>query len=265
MTLASSQWRRLEGEPQSPVVLACDFDGTSRTGGTFDDLVRMYMGELEYDFWISCAPRSVLHERSENLLDILTQGIEHWAPSVHAVLGYCAGSVFAHGLADRIEALRGTRPIVVLMDPISPTLEYFRHEFSEAVRSMTEVTPSETQNFLNRADAVVRAAPDIFREGAEEIAGIYFEACLLNFGRLGIDSVIAKELADLFWSYGSYLSSAALIRKDRSGWDRCFVVASRDHSRLTPADFDINVDAGRLLLDPQGANVISRLIQGELS
>jgi hypothetical protein len=265
VTVVMPGWRPLDDAPQAALVLACDFDGGARSGATFDDLVRMLPGGSGYHVCVSRPPRPGDLERRENLLSSLTRDVDRWAVHVHAVLGYCAGSVLARALADRIEAIRGYRPIVVLLDPMAPSLAMFHDDFSEAVRSMTGIGHAEAREFLDRAEAVLGVEPESFHEGIGQIAAVYLEACVLNFKRLGVDSSIAEELAEVFASYGSYLTSAAEMTVDGAQWDRCVVVASRRLAASASGSYDVDVDPDRLLADPRSVGIVARALRGELS
>lgn len=265
MTALTAEWRPIHEAPHAPLVLACDFDGSARSGATFDDLVRMLPGESPYHVCVSRPPRRGDLGDVNGLFSSLTREVEQWAAQVHAVLGYCAGSVFARALADRIEAIRGSRPIVVLLDPMAPNLAAFFEEFAVAVRSMTEISKTEVREYLGRAEAVVGAEPDSFNEGVGKIVAVYLEACAINFKRLGIDSSIAGELAAVFESYGYYLASAADLAIERSPWDRCVVIASRARGISALGSYDVDVDPGRLLADPRSVGVVARALQGALS
>lgn len=261
MTVGTAEWRRLHDAPQAPLVLACDFDGSARSGATFDDLARLLPNEVEYDVCVSRPPPPGGQDGTVGMFASLTRDVGRWAADVHAVLGYCAGSVFAQALADRIESIHGSRPIVVLLDPMSPSLATFHDEFSEAVGSMTEIRDSESHEYLRRAEAaVLRADPASFQDCADEIAAVYLEACVLNLERLGIDATIAGELAEMFASYGSYLASAAEMAIDGGQWDRCVIVASRGG---VTAGVEVDVDADRLLADQRSVDIVARALGGE--
>ncbi|RKN47499.1 hypothetical protein [Micromonospora endolithica] len=113
----SGAWKALaNGDRATPVVLAVDFDTTGRPEATFAALAGT-MNRPE-PIWHTLPPAPGSPEASTG-----AGYVEHWirdlaaerAP-VKAVLGFCAGSVYAAALADRIAAWQDP-PLVVIFDP----------------------------------------------------------------------------------------------------------------------------------------------------
>src|SRR5258708_38722188 len=114
MATASEAWTHISGSGGDSVVLAVDFDGSGRREATFRDLVKLLPEDL--DVWHAVPPEDshVPGLPPEHYVDWWRGGTGR---PVRAVLGYCAGSVYASALADALEADRGARPPGVLFHP----------------------------------------------------------------------------------------------------------------------------------------------------
>jgi len=239
----SPGWTRVAGRPGGRTVLAVDFDGTVRGEATFRDLARSLPDDIE--FWHA----TVLDTRRGDTVDS-ARYLDWWLNTpaadtgIVAVLGYCAGSVFASALADALKARSGRRPPTLLFNPGVPTVATLERDFRGVVESMTALTQDERDALHSRtADALKRCGPDFDAAGAE-LSAIYLDACSTVFERWGIEDDIGEELGDLFRSYVFYLTAARQIERSPA-WSSALSVTSRDQAGSGFTDHETSFDLAR--------------------
>jgi hypothetical protein len=115
-------WIQISSGGTTSVFLAFDSDLTSRSEATFRDLVRMFPAPLTV-LQATQPPGSFSAALpAGRYLDWWREGIACVDARIGAILGYCAGSVFASAMADELEVRQGARPAVVLFNPGKPAL-----------------------------------------------------------------------------------------------------------------------------------------------
>ena len=110
----SKAWRSLAtgGDPAN-TVLAVDFDATGRQEARFSDMLPRLGGGVTM-------METVPYTDVENALELVEQWVrphEEAKTQVRAVLGYCAGAVFAATLVERISGWQDEPPLLLLFDP----------------------------------------------------------------------------------------------------------------------------------------------------
>jgi hypothetical protein len=262
----SQQWIPIsEGEPDRPVVLAVDFDATGRKDATFRDLVQLLPAPLTV--WLAARPPD---SGAEDLPP--SEYLEWWAGDslqppvqVGAVLGYCAGSLFASALADEIERRQGTRPKVVLFNPGTPDASTLGRDYRSTIASMSLLSQEERTTFIERADKHIDASGATFDEVSNTIFDLFGEASRIMFQRADIDADIGEELIGVFRSYISYLRAARRLEHRRE-WASAWAVVSHEHTQETAfTTSEIRSETARefLLNDPAVALATFRLIGSE--
>ncbi|MDJ0380458.1 hypothetical protein [Streptomyces sp. G-G2] len=234
-------------DTDTDIVLAADFPVTGRNEGGFADLAPGL--KLDCDLWQTVAP-----VRDPETDDLDHRYLEPWLSevaasgrTVRAVLGYCAGSVFAGVLAEKIGARQSTVPRVVLFDPELVDVPTVHIQFGRVVGNMTTVLTAEEIAELSGAAERLSAQPGI--APAPFAAGLY--AAFRPIGtsalrRAGLDEDYAGELVQLVGSFMSYLATAAGL-DPRPGWKGATVVTSASETsglnrmRTTPGVAPIEV------------------------
>ncbi|MET9659138.1 hypothetical protein [Streptomyces sp. NPDC006510] len=228
-------------------MLAADFPVTGRNEGGFADLAPGL--KLDCALWQTVAP--VRDPQTDALDDTY---LEPWLSevaasgrNVRAVLGYCAGSVFAGALAERIGARQAAFPRVVLFDPELVDVPTVHLQFGRVIGNMTTVLTTEEIAELSGAAEKLAAQSGI--APGDFAAGLY--AAFRPIGtaalrRAGLDEDYAGELVQLVGSFMSYLATAACL-DPRPGWQGATVVTSASESsglnrmRTTPGVAPIEV------------------------
>jgi hypothetical protein len=248
----SGAWHRLSEGGAAHRVLAVDFDATGRHEATFRDLVRALPGPLTV--WHATPPPA-----GQPFLD-------WWAgqvpDEVTAVLGYCAGGVFACALADDLERRTGRRPTVVLFNPGPPTVATVHRDFGAVFDAMAALDESEGGALRARLAAATVDTDDLGLVGSR-LLEIHQDACRRIFPRMDIDPDVGEQLSGLLRSYVSYLTAARRL-PPRPAWAAATSLFSREYDGVagfgTPVLFD--VARARLLADPEVAATAYGLVTG---
>ncbi|MER7013154.1 hypothetical protein ABT324_17170 [Saccharopolyspora sp. NPDC000359] len=218
-------------ETNSPdVVLAADFPVTGRNEGGFPELVQQWGADVA--LW-QTVPPTVMPDTDITPADYLKPWLSEVADSgrrVRAVLGYCAGSVFAAALAEEIAAWQQPAPEVVVLDPELITVVTAHLQFGRVMGNMAAVLNEDEVKQVEQ-DAAQLAA----REGAGTRA---FTADLFTrfrplaqqaFTRAGLEEEFGEELIELVGSFMTYLSVASQL-DPRPGWARGTALSSTSPS-----------------------------------
>lgn len=260
------QWSAISDDgPARPVVLAVDFDASGRKEATFHDLVELFPRPLTV--WLGTQPPESYEKGlspSEYLAWWAGESLDSPTP-VGAVLGYCAGSLFASALADELEERQGFRPRTVLFNPGKPDASTLRRDFEGTMQSMSLLSPEERSAFVEQGGVRLGAASASFDEACGAVLDLYGRASRVTFARAGIDADVGEELLGVFRSYTSYLRAAREMEY-RAQWAGATAVLSQEHPRepaFTHTEIRTEVGRERLLADPEVARTVFRLIESE--
>lgn len=205
-------WKQLVTTGNSgEIVLAVDFDGTGRQEARFSDLVANW--KVDVDVWESVPPDGV----SEAARDA-TGYVDHWMrpidarrPSVRAVMGFCAGSVYAAALAERIGRWQETEPLLVLFDPELIIPQTVMWQFQKVMGFLSPLISDEEI-------AAARAEGQRLHDELQDVAALKVEyvrlmreICGPAFTRLGLEEKRCEELFALFRSFLNYLATAGQL------------------------------------------------------
>jgi hypothetical protein len=254
-------WKPLTGGHGKDLVLTLDFEAVGRPEACFTDLVPML--DLPLEAWAAAQP----HFASGQQRSARTY-LRHWSGSlretgreVRAVLGYCAGAVYAATLAEEIACWQPRLPAVVLLDPDPPTAETLIKQFEKAVTALGAVAPGATLG-----DGTVLPGPG---DGTglsalgDELTSLYRDVSEPAFARIGLKPGYRHELVASFCSLMSYLAAAADIRPG-PGWAAATAIVSATHPR-EPAGVARQVSAAAdhagLLRDAAVARLVSELLR----
>lgn len=260
----SRAWSRIGSVAGGDLVLAVDADGTARRGATFHDFASTL--DSSCDIRLPLMP-DLATLRSGGLVEKWSHGIDQWGSDVRAIVGYCAGSLFALSLAGRVKDSCGFWPEVILFDPERPTAEAFLRDAIEALAGMSALEPAQRESYVQQAHRSVLEHEADFEQCVYGLIELYGAACAANFARLGLSPDIADELANAFASYGYYLLDASHIPSEELQWANATVLLS---SGAKSDDFGCNevridVDKSELLRSEAAAIQFRKILERRVS
>ncbi|MEW2293074.1 hypothetical protein ABZ719_10260 [Streptomyces sp. NPDC006743] len=265
MSENAANWSRIR-TGDAPVVLAVDFYGTGRQEATFRHLCDLLHDPVEV--WHAVAPTPDGDWSAATGAEYLrwwTEGLDTVLAGqpARAVVGYCAGGVFASALADVLAERDGHRPQVVLFNPGAPGVATLTRDFRGLVAGMDVLTDEERAGLLAEMTAIRQAhAPDALVPVAEQYAALYRKGCDMLCERLGVDASLGAELAAILDSYLAYLT-AALDVPPAPQWRTATSLTSREHRGTGFTDTEHGFDVARadLLNSPQVADALAALLR----
>ncbi|MEV5989679.1 hypothetical protein AB0L85_32870 [Streptomyces sp. NPDC052051] len=241
-----STWRELTGGNPEEIVLAVDFDATGRPEARFTDLAQ----RLGPDFTVwETAPQGMEAEAGpdgESYVKRWAEAARADGRTVRAVLGFCAGGVFAPFLADRIAEWQ-ERPKLLLFDPETVTPMTMYWQFAKVVElaapTLTAAELAEAQDAGRRAQEELRSLDAL----SAELLTIFRRVGELAFPRLGLDATSSGELMATFSSFIGYLGAAGSL-DPLAGWRTATVLASTTPTSGLNGYRQIHPDAGQDLV-----------------
>ncbi|MFB7248957.1 hypothetical protein CW362_38150 [Streptomyces populi] len=205
----SGEWKILaDGGGSDAVVLAVDFDTTGRPEARFSDLVANLTTDLAVWESIPPAAEAAAEWSGKQYIDHWARAVEQERPRVHAVMGYCAGSVFAATLAERVAELQGSDPLLLLFDPEITVAQTLLWQFHKIVGFMSSVLPAHDIEAAREAgrrcyDTSPQVGP--LKQGLTRLVREVGEPA---FTRAGLDRTRREELFEAFGSFMGYLAAA---------------------------------------------------------
>lgn len=272
-----SSYNVLRDEDSDELILASDFSATTgRTVGSFSDLVPQLT--TRHSVWETTPPPA-----GTNAGMTATDHIERWTTDiradgrlVRAILGYCVGSVFAAGIADKVTEWQ-PEPRVILFDPEQPHAALLHRHYSDALGALGKMLTSEEREHARVAgeDALKHEASDNsggLAELATTLSDLLFEVGDPALARAGLDAGRRGELLSTFFSFLSYLVSAAGFDACRT-WQRATAISSLSPHNglnvLSPGsrpgvvadEIRFELPHTDLLRDPGVARTVDRLLR----
>ncbi|MET9868272.1 hypothetical protein ABZZ16_19215 [Streptomyces sp. NPDC006386] len=262
----AANWSRIRAGNTPGVVLAVDFYGTGRQEATFRHLCELLPDPVEVwhavpptpdGDWSAATGAGHLRRWTEGL------GTDLTGRPVRALVGYCAGSVFASALADSLGEREGHRPQVVLFNPGVPDVATLTRDFRGLIDGMDVLTDEERAGLLAEMTAIQQAhSPDALVPVAEQYAALYRKGCDLLCERLGVDASLGAELVTVLHSYLAYLTAARDV-PPAPHWRTAASLTSREHRGADFTDTEHGFDVARadLLKSPQVAAALAALLR----
>ncbi|MGW7260545.1 hypothetical protein [Streptomyces sp. NPDC054834] len=271
---APTTWNVLTGGDPTSVVLAADFDASGRAEARFTDFVGHLGGGLTVWETVPQAVATRPDLPAEAYVKQWTDEVRASGRTVRAVLGFCAGSVYAAALAHEVEAWQGSFPLTVLFDPERASAASMYWQFHKAVDQMTPTLgPAETGAAQDAGQRAQEDSPNL-SDLARRLLLIYHSVAGKAFDKLGLDAARRAELTETAGAFLSYLATAEQI-EPLPAWRRSTVITSATPTSglnalraLHPGQFDdlpaeeLRFDVAHvdLLRTPEIARAVSRLI-----
>jgi hypothetical protein len=266
-------WRILSaGDNPSGIALAVDFDVTGRVEARFSDLVANL--DTSCAIWEAVPPPA---DETRTGVDY----VSHWARGaadaglpVHALLGFCAGSVYAAALAEHIGQAQGTTPLLLLFDPELSMPRTLLWQFLKIVGFMSGTIPPEAAAAMRDAGQRAFQENPKIEDLRKALSGLVREQAEPAFERAGLDRRLRGELLDIIDSCLSYLAAASDI-DPLEQWKSAIAFCSSSpmsglrgmkmagHEVSVARDISVAADHGTLLADKQIAATVSRLLNGQ--
>ncbi|MGW2183516.1 hypothetical protein ACWCXX_36960 [Streptomyces sp. NPDC001732] len=253
-------WKVLSAGRGSDLVLTVDFATTGRSDSSFSDLAPRLDPQLTV--WETRQPDSGDGMSAEDYIELWAREVEDSGLTVRAVLGYCAGSVFAGELAARIGERQEQPPRFVVFDPEVPDRAGLDRDFTAMMDQFAAVLSPEEVAAARRASQEARTdAPD-FAAFGDELVRIFREQAGAAFVREELDTELLEEFAAVFRSFVSYLDAARQI-DPTAAWRTATAVNSNSATEgalLARESVDIPVDHVDILRSPLTAEAVDRIV-----
>ncbi|MET8630699.1 hypothetical protein ABZW30_44615 [Kitasatospora sp. NPDC004669] len=208
----SDSWRTLvDGGGSEGIVLAVDFDTTGRPEARFSDLVANLPGGLTV--WETVPPEAgtPATRSGAGFLDHWSARLEAERPQVRALLGFCAGSVYASALADRISAWQDSEPLLLIFDPEISVAQTLMWQYHKVVGFMSSVISAEDVATARAAGQEVHDRTPAIGALKDGLVALIREIGEPAFSKVGLDEVRREELFSVFESFLCYLAAASEI------------------------------------------------------
>ncbi len=213
ITVSPRAWRALSHGADDAVTLVVDFTGSGREQAQFADLAPLLDPPLTVWASLPPLPGDEVDRTGEAYLDWWLAGLRDAGTRVAAVAGYCAGSVFATVLADRIAEWQD-RPQVILLDPELPSCSGMFRNFHGVGDTLAAVLDeAEVAAFHAVGDRLEeRTADGPHTVGATGVTleRTFTEAVATTAERLDLDDDIRDELSGAFSALVGYLTACLL-------------------------------------------------------
>lgn len=221
MSPTQTLWRTLHESGGDTLILTVDFAATGRTQAGFPELVAAW--RPEHTVLAAQPPADAAGRRHDDdgavpgasayasYTELLIAELPGTAPQVTAVLGYCAGAVYAADLADSLARRQRHAPRLVVLDPELPSAKGLYEDYERSGAALAGLLePEDFQEFQAAGRRAQDAHPDddLARVGPA-LAAAYTRAVHTAAERLDLDDDIRDELAGSFIAYVHYLTAAS--------------------------------------------------------
>ncbi|MEV5676426.1 hypothetical protein [Streptomyces sp. NPDC052179] len=253
-------WKVLNEGRGTDLVLAVDFATTGRSDSSFTDLVPRLDPHLAV--WETRQPDTGDGMSARDYIDLWVREAEDSGRTVRAVLGYCAGSVFAGEIAARVAGWQARPPRFVMFDPEVPSPAGLDRDFAAMMNQFASVLSADEVSAARQAAQTARAgAPDFAAFGAE-LVRIFREQAGAAFAREELDTELLEEFAAVFRSFVSYLDAARQI-EPAAAWRTATAVSSRQPTEgalLAARTVEVPVDHVDILRSARTAEVVGEIV-----
>ena len=181
-----------ENSDDKEVIITVDFTVTGRPVAGFTELAKHL--ETPYGIWESLPP-AVGDETGmtgDDYLDRWTGELRASGAEVKAVFGYCASSVFALAIAERIATWQA-KPRVVLFDPTAATgFTVLYYGFFRVVDALAAVLTEDEVRDAHAAGEAAQRTHDDLETLTKEFVRLYRDVGTTAFERVELDGLVAS-------------------------------------------------------------------------
>lgn len=261
-------WKTLADRGNSAVVLAVDFDITGRPEARFSDLVANLSPDLTV--WETVPPPPHV-DSGPGYIAHWARRLEEERPPVRALLGFCAGSVYAAALAQRVRRWQSEEPLLVLFDPELSTPQTLLWQFHKITGFMaTMLPPDEIEQARRIGQRAYEENPDVgaLKDALIKLVGEFGHRAL---AAIGLEERLREELFEVFSTFLTYLAAAGDL-DPRERWRTAVAFSSSTplsglHAMraagtevVVAREIACDVDHGTMLADKELAARLSTLL-----
>jgi hypothetical protein len=183
---------------------------------------------------------------------------------VRAVLGFCAGTALATGVADAIAAT-GPAPMVVLFDAVPTTGDTLANEFTSALESSAKhLTADELADARGLSEQLVATYTGDLPRIAAALIDRYDRLMRAVADRLSLPAFLRQELTSGFTAYLDYLLLAGEGGFDTRTTTPLFLCSAGYEAPVEGArTIALNIGHDDLLRDPEVHKLVADLLTGE--
>ncbi|WP_344534643.1 hypothetical protein [Streptomyces albiaxialis] len=180
------------------LVLAVDFAVSGRPQAGFPDFAAL--ARPQFSLWETLPPAP---EEDADMTGV--DYVERWAEDalrqerpVKAVMGYCAGAVYAAALAERIGERQGVTPALIGFDPEPPRGDVICHHFGTTMEGMSGLLKPEEIAHAQQAAARALADETDIKKLGDRLLEIFRDVGGAAFARVGLDAKRSEEFVATF-------------------------------------------------------------------
>lgn len=249
----SSAWRVLSTGSSDEVVLACDYSTTARPEAQFSDFVTHL--EPALTVWETTMPKPGTQTdwHADDYLDWWVEPLRASGTRVSAVLGFCAGSVFAAAVAHRVSQLQSQEVPLVILEPELPTSMALYDHYHRAIEMFAAVLDRSDVDGMLLAGQELLARNGDLQVFGPALSELYVRVAGDAMAKIGLDAARRAELSAIFALFISWVVAAGPI-DPRQEWARAICVSGKgdiDQGMETGLRITVDVDHDRMLADPE--------------
>ncbi|WP_433734135.1 hypothetical protein ACQP0C_18540 [Nocardia sp. CA-129566] len=253
----------LEPGASEYLVVAVDFDLTSRGEAGFRDLATLLPEPVTV--WLTAQPPASIADTASGAV-YTAWWWDRLAASgarIDAILGYCAGSVFACALADEVARQHGRRPATIVFNPGRPTRGSVFRDMRTTLTSLSSLSAAERDDLIGQASALLQQWPRDVPGILDRLLALYRDAAGDAFERVGIAPDVSAELIDVFASYTAYLRAASTMAPHPQWSSATAVISVEDDGEpdFTAHRIPTEISRRDLLRTPQVARLVLNAMQ----
>ncbi|WP_433621092.1 hypothetical protein [Nocardia sp. CA-120079] len=247
------------------LVVAVDFDLSSRGEAGFRELAAQLPEPVTV--WLTAQPPASVADTASGAAYTAWwwDRLAGAGAEIDAVLGYCAGSVFASALADEVARQQGPRPATVLFNPGRPTKDSVFRDMSTTLTALSPLSAAERDDLIGEANSLLREWPRDIPDILDRLLALYRDAAHDAFERVGIAPDVGAELIDVFASYTAYLRAASTMAPQPQWSSATAVLSVEDDGEPGFTAHRIPTAIGRrdLLRTPEVARLVLNAMRPE--
>ncbi|WP_157187624.1 hypothetical protein [Nocardia vinacea] len=247
------------------LVVAVDFDLTSRGEAGFRDLAALLPEPVTV--WLTAQPPASVADTAsgEAYTAWWWERLAASGAEIDAILGYCAGSVFASALADEVARQQGRRPATIVFNPGRPTRDSVFRDIRTTLTALSPLSAAERDDLIGEASALLQEWPRDVPGILDRLLALYRDAARDAFERVGVAPDVGAELIDVFASYTAYLRAASTMAPHPRWSSATAVISAEDDGEPGFTAHRIPTAIGRrdLLRTPQVARLVLNAMQPE--